>query len=411
VASLRALAFLIAILVAGTVAAQAPVTIRFATWDSGEALAYQRGIATAFEAANPGIQVQVEAYSDGYGEKMAAGFGAGDPPDVAYMWNYPAFAQNLLPMDDLVAADPDAQALLDGMYQNVIDYNRYQGVLLGLPVGFTTHVVYYNKSLFDAAGLSYPAAGWTWSDFQATAAALTDPTKNQFGCAIEAEPDPYDWQAYFWSNGGTFVSADGSTIAGVLNAPENVEVLDMLGDLVSSGACALGGGNNQFSASDLFATGRIGMQRDGIWPLAMYQDSGVDFGTAPLPSFGSKPARNVINVSGISIAKDSRHVDAAWAFVKYFVSPDAQRMRLADLPVHAEVARDFDGRDLLVDPLYGTYYAMIDLATETPAFLLTPAWNRLSSNLEYAISSVLLGASSAQAALDEAVSSSQRLFR
>ncbi len=391
--------------------AQDPVSIRFATWDTGEAVDFQQQIVDAFEATHPDIKVQLEAYGEGYDEKMAASFGAGDPPDVAYMWNYPDYAPNLEPLDALVDNDPDAQAQLGSMYQNVLDYNRYQGGLYGLPVGFTTHVVYYNRDLFDAAGVSYPEEGWTWADFRSKAEALTDATAKRFGCALEAAPDPYDWQAYFWSNGGTFISADGTEIDGILNSAENAATLDMMGGLVGDGLCTLGGGNNQLSISDLFAGGQVAMQQDGIWPLAKYQETGLNFGTVGLPAFEGKAAKNVINVSGISIAKDSEHKDAAWEFVKFFTSPEAQRLRLADLPVNPEVAEDFNDENLLEDPLYGTFYQMIDQATETPAFLITPNWTRLSSNIENAISTVMLGRGTGQQALDEAVLTSQRFLR
>lgn len=387
------------------------VTIRFATWDSGTALEYQKQIAAAFEAANPGVKVQVEAYSDGFDEKMAAGFGAGDPPDLAYMWNYPDYSPNLLPLDDLLNSDAEAKAQFETYYQNLIDYNRYQGTLYGLPIGFSTHAIYYNKDLFDAAGVEYPKEGWTWDDFRATAEKLTDAANNQFGCVLEAAPDPYDWQAYFWSNGGTLISEDGKTIDGYMNSEANAQVLDMLGGMVKDGICTLGGGNNQLSTSDLFATGKIAMEQDGVWPISQYEEAGINFGTVSLPSFGDAPAKNVINVAGISIAKDSDHPEEAWNFAKFFVSAEAQRMRLADLPVSPDVAKDFNGKNLLEDPALATFYAVIEQATETPAFLLTPAWSQISSNLQNAISSVMLGQATGQQALDEAVQSSQRFLR
>jgi multiple sugar transport system substrate-binding protein len=327
------------------------------------------------------------------------------------MWNYPDYSPNLLPLDDLLASDAEAQTQFSSYYQNLIDYNRYQGTLYGLPIGFSTHAIYYNKDFFDKAGVPYPEEGWTWEDFRATAEKLTDAATNQFGCVLESAPDPYDWQAYFWSNGGTLISEDGTQIDSFMNSEANAAVLDMLGGLVKDGFCTLGGGNNQLSTSDLFATGKIAMEQDGVWPISQYQEAGINFGTVGLPSFGDKPAKNVINVAGISIAKDSKHPQEAWAFAKFFVSAEAQRMRLADLPVSPEVAQDFNGKNLLEDPALATFYAVIEKATETPAFLLTPAWSQISSNLQNAISSVMLGKATGQQALDEAVQSSQRFLR
>ena len=53
--------------------------LRFATWDTGESLKYQQDIAKKFEKANPGVKVQVEAYADGFEDKLAASFGAKIP--------------------------------------------------------------------------------------------------------------------------------------------------------------------------------------------------------------------------------------------------------------------------------------------------------------------------------------------
>ncbi len=98
--------FMPLMLAAGLMAstAWADTTLRFATWDSNEALDIQKQIAAMFEAAHPGVKVQIEAYGDGYDDKIAAGFGAGDPPDVMYMWNYPAYQASLLPLNDYLAA-------------------------------------------------------------------------------------------------------------------------------------------------------------------------------------------------------------------------------------------------------------------------------------------------------------------
>src|SRR5581483_8279725 len=104
------------------------------------------------------------------------------------------------------------------------------------------------------------------------------------------------------------------TISGYMNSARNAHVLDLLGGLVRSKACTLAGGNNQLAPSDLFASGKIGLELDGDWPLAQYQSSKVDFGTVGLPAFPGKPVRDVIDQSGIAISKASKNQDAAWQF-------------------------------------------------------------------------------------------------
>ncbi|MGV2787801.1 extracellular solute-binding protein, partial [Clostridium perfringens] len=75
-------------------ASGAATTLRFATWDTGDALKIEQEIAKKFEESHPGTKVQVESYADGFDQKRAAGFGAANPPDVMYMWDFPTYHQS-----------------------------------------------------------------------------------------------------------------------------------------------------------------------------------------------------------------------------------------------------------------------------------------------------------------------------
>ncbi|PFR87578.1 sugar ABC transporter substrate-binding protein, partial [Bacillus cereus] len=60
-------------------ASNGETVLRFATWDAGKNLKIQQQIAKKFEEKNPGVKVQVEAYGDGFDQKLAASFGAKNP--------------------------------------------------------------------------------------------------------------------------------------------------------------------------------------------------------------------------------------------------------------------------------------------------------------------------------------------
>jgi multiple sugar transport system substrate-binding protein len=143
---------LAAFLLAGSVSAHAEDVLRFATWDSDESLAIQQAIAKKFEEKHPGVKVQVEPYADGYDQKLVAAFGAGSPPDVMYMWNFPQYYTSLMPLDDLIARDA-AEIKPDDIPQGLMNTTRVEGKTYGMPAGFTTQVVFYNKDMFKAAGV------------------------------------------------------------------------------------------------------------------------------------------------------------------------------------------------------------------------------------------------------------------
>jgi multiple sugar transport system substrate-binding protein len=114
----------------------------------------------------------------------------------------------------------------------------------GLATGIV--LLYYNKSLFDAAGLPYPPAkadqAWTWDQFINVAKKLTKDRNGNDATSPKFDPAkietyglslPQDWWGYLtfiYSNGGKFVNDQGTEL--LLNRPEDVEVLQALQDAI-----------------------------------------------------------------------------------------------------------------------------------------------------------------------------------
>lgn len=383
----------------------AATTLRFATWDTGDALKIEQEIAKKFEESHPGTKVQVEAYADGFDQKLAAGFGAANPPDVMYMWDFPTYHQSLEPLDSYASKDEDLN--IDDFYQGLFNYGKIDNQLYGIPAGFTTRVVYYNKKMFDDAGIPYPSDGWTWTEFQEIAQKLTDKSKKQYGFGVRAENDTYDLQGFVWSNGGSFISEDGTTIEGYMNSKETAEAIQMLGDMLKNGSAVLTGGKGQQSGEDIFKAGKIAMWESGIWPLESFREAGIDVGTVEMPAFEGKPVKGVLAESALSIAKDSKNKDLAWEFIKFYVSDEAIKMRVADLPVRVSVVNELKKDQ---DPLYKPYYTMLERSDNTPAFLLNPKWNEVNRQLSAAVESVMFG-SDAREVLNQAVKDSERYLK
>ncbi len=394
----------------GATGAQTPapgkqVTLRFATWDTGDLLKIQETIARQFEAKHPGVKVQVEAYGDGFDQKLAASIGANNAPDVMYMWDFPTYYQNLEPLDAMMAADAGLKP--DDFYPGLFNYVKIDGKTYGMPAGFTTRVMYYNKKLFDEANVPYPKAGWTWDDFKETAKKLTNPAKKQYGFGVRAENDPYDLQGVIWSNGGSFISPDGKSIEGFMNGKETAEVLQMFGSLIKEKTAVIVGGKNQQSGDDIFKAGKIAMWESGVWPLDGFKEAKIDVGTVIMPAFPGKKLKGVIAESAVSISKSSKNKEMAWEFVKYYASDEAIKLRTSDLPVRKSVVAE---KKLDQDPLYQSFYNMLEACDDTPAFLLNPKWNEVNRNLTSAINTIMLG-QNAKDSLDKAVKDSEKFFK
>ncbi len=262
-------------------------------------------------------------------------------------------------------------------------------------------MTYYNKDMFDKAGITYPVEGWTWADLRAAAASLAKPDEKVYGYGVDGNPDPYDFETYLWSNGASWISPDGKTTTGYLNAPETTEVFQQFVDMVKGGEAVLFGVGDNGSYRELFNADKLGMVISGIWPMPDFEAAGKNFGVVGLPAFAGKPVHSNVGISSLSISKDSAQPDLAWEFVKFYASPEAVAMRKNDIPVLNSVAKA-QGMDS--DPKFAPFLAMLPAADGnlSPAFLRNANWGRAQEVVGEAIQQIYIDLDGIQAILDDA---------
>jgi multiple sugar transport system substrate-binding protein len=120
-----------------------------------------------FQKKNEGITIKMEIYAwADYFTKLNTVLNAGDAVDVfeTNYENFYTYAMNdiLYDLDAIVAADKgfNPSMIKAGAFESY----KYKGKLYGLCTDFSGVLMYYNKDLFDAAGVAYPTADWTWQD-------------------------------------------------------------------------------------------------------------------------------------------------------------------------------------------------------------------------------------------------------
>jgi len=382
------------------------ITLRFATWDSGDALKIQQDIAEEFMKENPSIKIQVEAYGSGFDQKLVASFGAKNAPDVMYMWDFPTYSSQLENLDSYIKESTEVD--LNDYYGGLLNYVKVDNNTYGVPSGFTTHVVFYNKDMFDAAGVKYPSKNWTWDELTEKAAKLSNPNDRVYGIGLLGKPDPYDFEQFLWSNATSYISPDGKTLKGYLNSNESVEVFREMRKLVDNKSGILVGGKQQQSGSDIFKASKIAMYENGIWPLNGYKKAGINVGVAILPSFNGNSPKSVMSVSAISMWKGSENKEEAWKFIEFYNSEKAAKLRVADLPVRKSLVKSFGiEENVELKP----FYEMLSLADSTPSFLLNSNWKEVQRNLSPAIEEAMLGLRDPQIIMDEVVEKSERLLK
>ena len=350
-------------------------TIRFASWDTADDVDAQQKMVDKFNEEHPDIQVVLEAYGSDFDTKISASMGSGDAPDVMYMWNYPAYHDGLEPLDSYI--EKEGEEYKKNFYSTLWNYNSYDGQIYGLPVGFTTHCVYYNKDLFEKAGVEEPKDGWTWEDLEEKAKKINEATGVK-GFSFSMKPDPYDYEMYLWSNGTAYCDKEGK-MEGYINSDKALETYKMFQDMAKDGYAVA----TEKSGSDEFESGQTAMFVYGAWAVKKYTEAGVNFGLAKLPSFGTEKSASILSSSGVAIAKSSKNKEAAWEFVKYWTDEENNKSRIGtEFPVLVSVV---ESEKILDKPEYAPFYAMLDQSGEyTPASFIMDKWSEVSEKLELA---------------------------
>jgi multiple sugar transport system substrate-binding protein len=386
-----------------------PVTINFAMWGDASELKSQQSIVDAFRAKNPSITVKVTMSDwDNYWKKLLTSFAGNNAPDVFLMDGplYPDYQTRgvLLDLTPLINRDGfDTGQLAD---LAVKDFVAPDGHLYGLPRDLNTIALFYNKKMFDTAGIAYPDASWDWNKLVevATKLTITSGGMPQWGFYTETSDMENYWSSLVWQAGGDILSADKKTV--VINSPEAVAGIQFLQDLIYKDKVMqqpVAG-----ASGDAFENGQAAMEANGSWLVPTHQAAGIDFGVAPLPKGVAGQATSV-NPSGVVISKGTKAPEAAWEFVKCYAGPEMQA-KIADLkasmPANKQVlteqyATSFDGGKTFAEALA---YAHLK-----PSFT---GYTEFSAKLQGELDPNVFENSTktAQAALDEVTPKLQKLL-
>ena len=335
--------------------------ITYSIWGDPSEIKNQQAIVDAFHAANPKITVKVDVSDwDPYWDKLQTSLAGGAAPDVFAMDGplFPDYQSRDVLLDLKPFIDRDGYDLTQLADQAVADFTT-PGGQFGLPRDLNVVALYYNKKMFDAAGIPYPDETWDWAKLVDVAKKLTikdaSGKTTQWGFYTESTDMENFWSEAVWQNGGDIISADHKK--SLVGSDEAAGGLQFLQDLIwkhkvmpdASITDALG---------DAFEQGQAAMEANGSWLVATDEAAGLDFGIAPLPK-GSAGQATSINPTGAVVYKGTKNPDAAWEFVKYLASPAAQTkiMELkSSMPANKSVltgpfATSFDGAKVFADAI------------------------------------------------------------
>ncbi|MFN8061653.1 MAG: sugar ABC transporter substrate-binding protein [Vicinamibacterales bacterium] len=316
-------------------------TLHVLNWAPELELELEQRIARGYEERHPGVRVVVESVVNNFGEKLAAAIASGSPPDVFLLDvpDIPAFVERGLVLDLAPYLSRVAYDRRD-VYPAVLDVFTRGERVFAFPKDFTPMVVYFNRRVFDAAGVTAPGdAGWTWEAFRHAARAVTRDTDGDGRTdvfAVDFPRDLYAWVSWVWSAGGDILSPDGTKAAGYMDGPLAVETYRFLTDLALTDGVmppvqyTLGG---DVSRTGRFFSGRQAMLVSGHWSLPLllkYAARGdLDLGVAPIPHREGATPTTAIYVSGWAVPANVKHRRQAVELAAWLSGVEAQQMRAA----------------------------------------------------------------------------------
>ena len=211
---------------------------------------------------------------------------------------------------------------------------KYQGKTVAYASANEVLLLYYNKDMFDKAGVAYPPSSadqaWTWDQFVDTAKKLTidkngktngqagfdSQNIKQYGALVENLP----WQLEVWaySNSSGFYSKDGSKV--IINEPASIEAIQKVADLYLKDKVAplsIGATDDSIQRSIISKTCAMGT--GGQWNigtcLGTAKAEGLNYGVAVLPYMKEKAT---LNTAGATVVfNQTKHMKEAFEYVKW----------------------------------------------------------------------------------------------
>ena len=317
-----------------------------------------------------------------------------------------ARAGALRTLDEPAKADQGYDAAR--VYPKALEAFHFQGKLYAVPSTFSNVVLFYNKKLFDAAGVAYPRADWTWADERAAAEKLTDKANGVYG-----DYQPVSFHEFYKAlaqAGGSFLSADGKKAT--FNDAKGLKAAQWLlskPGTIQPTVAEIGGKADYDTA--LFKSGKLAMWHNGIWQISgLAGTAGLDFDIVTEPGDAQKANAVFMNATAVS-AKTSK-ATAAWKWARFLgTSQKTVQTRLAsnwELPaVNDQAAFDTYLEQTPPANRKAVFDALNNIALPP---VLDAQQSKMQDTVTQALEKAATGQATPQQALDEAAAAVNALI-
>jgi multiple sugar transport system substrate-binding protein len=272
-----------------------------------------RNVISGFEKANPGAKVKLQMVSwTDINQKITTLVSTNQAPDVLNLDAYANFAGDdlLLPADDVLSKKTQGD-FLDKFSEN----GKFDGTQYGIPFVGSVRGLFYNKDMFQQAGITSPPK--TWDELRADAKKISAKGETGYGMPLGPEEAQAEFSLFMWGNGGDWVDGDTWTIT----KPQNVQALQFMNDLANQDKVTQPnpGTTNRTDLWKVFGAGKIGMvMGSNFYPVLLKaQNPKLNYGVAPVPVNGSNPPVTLGVEDYLMAFKSTKHQPVVKAFLDY----------------------------------------------------------------------------------------------
>jgi multiple sugar transport system substrate-binding protein len=340
---------------AGPQATAAPVALRLQVSLTAEELADFRPALERVDQAHPEFTVAIEEVPQGSEvEKVTTQLAADDLPDLLRVQGLTA--QQWIRRGAFLELSGRAQSAgidVADFYSGPLDQFRFDDKLWGIPDTASPEVVFFNRAMFEAAGIDEPTDDWSYDDMRAAAITLTldDEGRHAGEPGFDAGSIvQWGWNGgitYFWQNayvkgrGGDLCANDDCTLMNFTSAA-NQAALGWWASLVRDDHAALYdpyGGSQTGVEGDPFLSGKAAMGSNGAFAIGQLNAAdSIDYDIIP-PLVGVDGKRYTpLSTNGYVISAHSEHPDEAMALLNALIAEDFLETTWA-APGHAVPAR------------------------------------------------------------------------
>lgn len=324
-----------------------------------------------------------------YEKQLTLGIASGDLPDLVILDG--CSMASFISMD-LFGDVSDAEINWDEYMEGPLETTMADGKHYGIPFATNCTALFYNKDIFDAAGMEYPNENTTWEDFHEMAKALTKDGVTGFGnAATGTDEGTFQCLQWLYTAGGDY-----------LNIGDGIDAYKLMQEMVADGSWAKDSVNwTQSDVNNNFVAGNLAMQQNGPWQIPGIEADAPDlnYGVTVLPKKDAQAgqATSIIGGENIGVVKKD-DMNGAIEFMKYYDQTEVMvnaMKQYGSFPPKTEAAQDAYWTE---DPIQAEFITQLDTSIPRGP---SASWPSYSTALQTGFQEVMTSAKTPEKAVED----------